>query len=90
MSGPTPRRARHCGKCGRTLKSEASRQRGYGPECWRAMGGGRHCVEQGALPLEQGDGDACLGGRHSGYRWRRWPASTSPSRPRCGPTATDR
>ncbi|MFJ5217195.1 DUF6011 domain-containing protein [Streptomyces sp. NPDC088354] len=58
MSGPPRRRARFCGKCGRDLKSDASRGRGYGPECWRAMGGGRHNVDQDALPLDLEDDDA--------------------------------
>ncbi|MEU6340281.1 DUF6011 domain-containing protein [Streptomyces sp. NPDC046977] len=53
-AGPT------CGKCDRPLKDPDSLRRGYGPECWRAMGHGRYDVDQDALPLGQDDemGDA--------------------------------
>ncbi|WP_420706639.1 DUF6011 domain-containing protein [Streptomyces sp. BoleA5] len=48
-----PRAARR--KCGRILKSEASRQRGYGPECWRAIGGGYSRTPEGVRDHRQGD-----------------------------------
>ena len=33
----TKRPRTHCGVCGRTLKDEASRARGIGPECWNQV-----------------------------------------------------
>ena len=34
---PAPSVAPSCRSCGRLLASEASRARGYGPVCWRAL-----------------------------------------------------
>ena len=34
---PAPVVAPSCRSCGRLLASEASRARGYGPVCWRAL-----------------------------------------------------
>lgn len=29
-----------CRKCGRKLRTQKSRERGYGPECWKSISGG--------------------------------------------------